>query len=95
MDFEAKPKTSLALEVPDDAKVKLCGKETSATGQVRHFATSNLDEGMTWKDYSIEVSVERNGETITLEKTLDLLAGDSHLLKFEFDDTATELVVSK
>ena len=95
MDFESQPTTSLAIEVPHDARVKLCGKETSATGRIRHFATSKLAEGMTWKGYTIEVSVERDGETITSEKTLDLLAGDSHSLKFEFDDSTTELVVSK
>jgi uncharacterized protein (TIGR03000 family) len=95
MDFDAKPTTSLALEVPADAEVKLCGKETSATGRVRHFATSVLAEGMTWKDYTIQVSVQRDGKTVTREQTLDLLAGDTHSFKFDFDDATTELVVSK
>ena len=50
---------------------------------------------MTWKDYTIQVSVQRNGKTVTREKTLDLLAGDTHALKFDFDDSTAELVVSK
>jgi uncharacterized protein (TIGR03000 family) len=64
-DFDAAPTTGLALNVPADAKVTLCGKQTSRQGEFRHFATDKLEPGMTWKDYTVVVSIERDGKQLS------------------------------
>ena len=40
---------------------------------------------MQWKDYTIEVSVERDGKVLTQSKKLDLVAGETYAMNFEFD----------
>ncbi len=95
MDFDAARVTSLALNVPQDAKVILCGKETSIAGTSRYFETSKLEEGMTWKDYTVQVSVERNGKVISRKETIDMLAGESYSLSFDFDNSANQKVAAK
>ena len=93
-DFQATPMTSLAIDVPADAEVKLCGKPTAATGSLRHYATDRLEEGTTWKDYTVLVSVTRNGKVVSQEKKLDMVAGETYSLNFEFD-SANEKIASK
>lgn len=93
-DFDTAPVTTLAINVPEDAKIKLCGKETAAKGDLRHFATSKLEPGMTWQDYTVEVTVQRAGKTVRQEKKLDLLAGETYALDFEFD-SADEKIAAK
>jgi len=92
MDFDSAPTTSLALNVPADATVKLCGKETSTSGATRHYVTSKLDEGMTWKNYTVEVSVVRDGKVLTQERTMNLLSGEIYSLDFDFDAAAGQIV---
>jgi uncharacterized protein (TIGR03000 family) len=91
-DF-AKSITSLALSVPENAKVTLCGKTTNASGSARHFSTTKLETGQTWKDYTVEVAVEKNGRLIRQQKTLELVGGETYKLKFEFDETGEMLAV--
>ncbi len=79
--------TTLQLEVPADAVVTLCGSKTEKSGKLRTFTTNRLPSGKTWKDYKIQVKFERNGETITQEKTVELFAGKSH--SFSFNDDAS------
>lgn len=90
LDFEfpadRSVETSLTVNVPDDAKVTLAGHETSATGTRRVFATSRLAPGETWSEYTVRVSVVRNGDELTREKTISLKAGESRELSFGFDE---------
>ena len=79
--------TTLKLEVPADAIVTLCGTRTEKNGKLRTFTTNQLPLGKTWKDYKIEVEFERNGETITQEKTIDLFAGQSYSFSFNDEDS--------
>jgi len=78
-DF-SEPVTSLALKVPADAKVSICGKEMKQTGPLRSFTTNRLKEGKVWKDYQVKVEYLVNGEKRVEEKTLDLRAGESYEL---------------
>jgi uncharacterized protein (TIGR03000 family) len=78
--------TSLTLQVPDDAVVVLAGEATAATGTVRTFKTTNLNSGQAWSDYSIQVSVVRNGQTMTQEKNISLVGGRQESLRFTFGD---------
>ncbi len=76
--------TSLTLNVPEDAMVTLGGASTKASGAVRQFLTRQLKNGQVWQDYAIVVSVNREGRTITQEKTINLKAGDEKEIDFDF-----------
>lgn len=89
-DFE-KSVTSLALNVPANAKVTLCGKKTAASGDSRHFSTTKLEPGQVWNDYTIEVALESNGKIVRQEKKIKMVGGESYQLTFEFD-AAKELL---
>lgn len=86
--------TRVALNVPEDAKVVIDGKETSATGAFRSFSTEKLKAGK-WEDYSVEVSVVRGGKTLTKRESFDLGAGEFRFLEFEFGQTAASSVAAK
>ena len=77
--------TSLTLNVPKDAKVRLSGIPTKAKGSQRKFSTKKIAAGKKWSDYTVEVVVERNGRTITKEKKISINGGDQLELAFDFD----------
>lgn len=77
--------TTLTLNVPAEAKVSLGGNPTNGSGAVRTFSTSKLSGEKAWTNYVVQVSVERDGRTLTQEKTVTLKAGDSQALSFDFD----------
>lgn len=91
-DFE-KSVTSLALKVPANARVTLCGKTTNAQGDSRHFSTTKLEPGQVWNDYTIEVAFESNGKVVRQEKKINMIGGESYQLTFEFDATKELLAV--
>ena len=69
-------KTSLTLNVPTDARVWLAGNPTASSGAVRHFDTSSLAAGQTWRNYEIKVTTVVDGQEATISKVIDLAAGD-------------------
>jgi uncharacterized protein (TIGR03000 family) len=77
--------TTLTLHVPSDAKVTLGGNPTRSDGPVRVFTTKRLSGDTEWTNYVVQVSVERDGRTVTQEKSISLKAGDSQSLDFDFD----------
>lgn len=82
------PSTLLRLRVPAHAKVVLEDTETRLTGAERTFRTSRLTEGEVWSNYCVRVVMEREGgEAAVQEKYLDLRGGESHELRFDFDDS--------
>jgi uncharacterized protein (TIGR03000 family) len=83
--------TTLTLHVPSDARVSLAGNETASTGSMRQFTTSDLSSGEQWDDYRIVVTLERNGEQLTREKTLTIAGGDSRELSFDFTEASVAL----
>ena len=87
MDFgqTETPVTSVTLFVPDNAKVSLGGIPTRASGPMRYFSTSKLQDGQSWKSYQVVVTLERDGKLVQREKTIDVNAGDSVNLRFDFD----------
>lgn len=78
--------TTLTINVPEKAKVQLAGNDTSVKGTQRVYATQQLSAGQTWSNYRVLVSLDRNGETLTQERTLEVRAGENHELSFDFDD---------
>jgi len=84
-----KVETVLSLRVPADAQVKLAGHSTKGEGPVRIFKTRVLADGQQWKDYKIQVSVNRNGHAITKSKVITLGGGEDR--NFVFDFSANEV----
>lgn len=85
LDAASNPITSLTVTVPEDAKVYLAGAETSSKGTTRVFKTSKLTPGSAWSNYVVRASVTREGRTVEMEKQVNLSAGDSQSLTFDFD----------
>jgi uncharacterized protein (TIGR03000 family) len=86
--------TRVVVSVPEDAKVMIDGKETSTTGSYRSFSTQKLKNGK-WDDYSVEVSVVRDGKTITRREQFDLAAGEFRFFEFEFNEAGLGSIAKK
>ncbi len=85
-DF-GKAETSITLNVPKDATVYLAGRKASGAGAIRQFRTTKLALGQRWPDYSIRVTVERNGKVLSKEQRILLTSGEAKTLTFSFDDS--------
>lgn len=82
---QAAPTTTVKLFVPEKAKVFLAGHETNSTGTVREFTTTRLAAGQSWDGYTIRVTLDQDGNTVSREKTITLRAGENQELSFDFD----------
>ena len=80
---EAAPATTLTVNVPADAKVYLAGTETTSSGEVREFTTTKLATGQSWENYTIRVTFQQDGQTVSREKTITLNAGDKQVVDFQ------------
>lgn len=78
--------TVVKLNVPADAKVSLAGNETAGEGSVRTFRTNQLKAGQQWADYTVRVTTEVNGQPVSKERTVNVQAGSTIELTFEFDE---------
>jgi len=87
----AEPKsvvTVVRLNVPADARVNLAGNPTEGEGAVRTFRTTQLAAGERWTGYKVVVTAEVNGQSVSQEQTLDVAAGSTNALTFEFDEAS-------
>jgi len=82
LDFDAPATTVLALNVPKDASVKLCGKAMKLDGTKRRFSTTRITDGEVCEGYSVEVSYRVDGELVKQVRKIDLAAGDFRTLTF-------------
>ena len=71
--------------VPAEATLTLAGSKTISKGPQRRFTTQQLAAGQVWSGYTIVASVERNGQTLTKEQTIDLKGGETRELTFDFN----------
>jgi uncharacterized protein (TIGR03000 family) len=78
-------KTRLTLHVPAEASVTLAGIETKQTGDVRQFTTTKLASGQVWGDYKVVVTMERDGQMLREERTIQLTGGQAQELSINFD----------
>ena len=84
---QAEVVTVVRLHVPVDAQVTLAGNPTNGNGVVRTFRTNQLKVGEQWTNYTVRVVSDVNGESVTREKTIDVTAGSTNELTFNFGDT--------
>ncbi len=82
----ADSRTVVTLDVPNDAKVKLAGSAMKQTGSHRVFATDRLSPGESWDDYVVQVTIERDGRTLTQQRKLNVRGGESYELTFDFEE---------
>jgi uncharacterized protein (TIGR03000 family) len=78
-------KTRLTLHVPADAVVTLAGVPTKQTGETRQYTTTRLASGQVWDNYTVVVSLERDGQTLREERTIQLTGGQAQELSIDFD----------
>jgi uncharacterized protein (TIGR03000 family) len=76
--------TVVQLHVPADAKITLAGNVTDGDGELRTYRTHQLTAGEVWSGYTVRVTTEINGKAVSKERTLDLVAGSTNDLTFEF-----------
>jgi uncharacterized protein (TIGR03000 family) len=96
IEFEALPAepktedivTEVKLHVPESAEIRLAGTLANGTGTVRTFRTKQLVAGQQWKGYTIRVTTTMNGLPISKERTVNVSAGSTTELTFDFDDHA-------
>ncbi len=81
-DNRAEKITSVMVQVPENAKVVLAGNESMTRGPVRFFSTDSLQLGESWDNYTIEVTFDVNGESVTRAKTIAVVGGQSHDVSF-------------
>jgi uncharacterized protein (TIGR03000 family) len=79
--------TVVRLRVPADAQVSLAGNATAGSGSVRTFRTKQLKSGQQWTDYTVRVTANVHGRSISKERTINVVAGSTNDLSFDFDGT--------
>jgi uncharacterized protein (TIGR03000 family) len=83
--------TEVKLHVPAEAKVTLAGAATEQTGELRTFSTSSLKAGQQWDGYVVRVEMERDGQTLVEEKTINIEGGKTYDLTFDFAGEAAQV----
>jgi uncharacterized protein (TIGR03000 family) len=92
---DQRPETKLVVRVPEEARVFLAGSPTESTGAIREFVTTRLSQGQEWAGYTVRAVVERDGEPVVQEKTLNLQAGSNYELSFDFEMGEAAKVASR
>jgi uncharacterized protein (TIGR03000 family) len=78
--------TVVRLHVPADAKVSLAGNATNGSGTIRTFRTKQLKPGQQWAGYTVRVTTLKSGQPATKQRTVDVVAGSTTELTFNFDE---------
>jgi uncharacterized protein (TIGR03000 family) len=78
----------LAVRVPDDAKIYVNGQATTSTGDMRQYVSRDLRTGYNYT-YEVRAEVVRDGRTVEQVKKVDLRAGETANLAFDFPTTAS------
>ncbi len=91
VETDAPVVTKLALKVPANAKVVLCGNQTNRMGTVRTFETESLKPGKVWKGYKVEVEFQRDGKMVKEERLLDMVGGQSYAMAIGVDESKDQV----
>lgn len=73
----------LAVNVPEDAKIFVNGQPTSSTGAARQYVSRDLANGYNYA-YEVRAEVVRDGKTVEQVKTVNVRAGETANLAFDF-----------
>ena len=83
----------LTVSVPTDAKIYVNGTATSSTGDIRQYVSRDLASGMSYA-YEVRAEVVRDGQKLEQTKTIDLRAGATNSLAFDFEAAAKSVETS-
>jgi uncharacterized protein (TIGR03000 family) len=78
----------LAVNVPEDARIYVNGQATTSTGSSRQYVSRDLQTGFNYT-YEVRAEVVRDGRAIEQVKKVDLRAGETANLAFDFPATAS------
>lgn len=81
-------KGTLVVALPAAAKLFVNGQPTTSTGDSRQFVSQGLQSGYRYP-YTVKAVLDVDGKEVVRTKTVDLRAGDSVELAFEFAAAAT------
>lgn len=73
----------LAVNVPEDAKIYVNGTATSSMGEARQYVSRDLQRGYNYT-YEVRAEVVRDGRTVEQVKEINLRAGETANLAFDF-----------
>ena len=73
----------LAVSVPDDAKIFVNGVNTTSTGEDRTYVSRDLNGGYNYT-YEVRAEVVRDGKTVEQVKSVNLRAGETARVAFDF-----------
>lgn len=74
----------LMVDVPADAKIFVNGSTTTSTGASRQFVSRDLQSGFNYT-YEVKAEVVRDGKTVEQVKTINLRAGQTANVAFDFE----------
>lgn len=80
---------TLSILVPEGARVVINGYVTKSTGRVRRYVAQNLKPGLVYP-FDIQVSVVRDGETLSDSRQIRLTGGSLEAVVFNFDKTSVD-----
>src|SRR5262245_59922997 len=81
----------LSVNVPEDAKIFVNGQATSSTGDARQYVSRDLASGYNYT-YEVRAEVVRDGRTVEQVKKVDLRAGETAKVAFDFGGNSTSAV---
>jgi uncharacterized protein (TIGR03000 family) len=82
---------TIVVSLPADAKLMVDGKPTSSTSETRTFVSPRLDPSKIYY-YTLKAEIVRDGQTLVLEKRVDIQAGRESRVTF---DQATMVASAK
>ena len=74
----------LAVNVPSEARIFVNGQPTTSTGDVRQYISRDLVPGFNYT-YEVRAEIERDGRMIEQVKKIDVRAGQTANLAFDFN----------
>ena len=85
MTKNADTTTVVKLYVPADAKVTWPGMRPTDAAPCEPSETTQLKPGQQWSNYTVHVSAVVNGQMVSKERTVNVVAGSTTELNFDFD----------
>lgn len=82
---------TISILVPDGAQVTINGYVTKSTGRVRRYVAQDLKPGLVYP-FNIQVSVVRDGRTLSDARQVKLTGGSLEAVVFNFDKTSVDRV---
>jgi uncharacterized protein (TIGR03000 family) len=84
-DTSANNRATIIVHLPEAARLTVDGRSTSSTSATRHFYSPPLESGKTYH-YTFQARMERDGKTVTAERSVDVSAGDRREVNITLPD---------